>query len=639
MAAGKTFTETDSWAVAIAFMVFAILSVLIENSLHWLKHHLHAKPTLLKVVHKAEEELFLLGCVSFTLLVFENMLVENTCVKSSRFDADNWAMCPYTSSYHSSYNSSSYSSTYRRKLTASTDDSVCGDDSEPFLSAAVLHQVHLFIFFLALAHVCYTTATLALGRWRLRNMMAKRLLHSEKTMAKVGQLTTSDAHSLAGKMVTRRTLLHLEKDESNELGGMNSGIDEKKKDFKNSPSNGGDDFNDATDDIDVTPKLGHEECVTQFAADALRGDGAALAEKQHHFTFGLSRSTKHRHRMLNIDKLKTWIHVPSKTFIAEVLGVRLPEATLIRFELLFLRQHNVRSLSFDFPQYVVECVDCDSGDQLGMSPGRWLIATAIIVMMGPFEKINLVISIASLVTLLGLAAWLKTRVDYIMRVEKFGDELSDGRLFLLSHPRLAKDLFIFILYQQSFHVASWIFGAWQIGVGTGYGCYYGETWSVVVSGVSVMLGLLVGGYVILPLEALVSQMSGAFRAELLDEKVQSVMTTLAAKLERRRRGIKKFATQEQAVVHIQKTFRARKKRNLDKAARVAMLHAASSGSRASGKSSNYSSGKFGGSNYSSGGKWSGGTEKKQKWSGGSVASVDSIDEVRVEIPGEDEVKP
>ena len=91
-------------------------------------------------------------------------------------------------------------------------------------------------------------------------------------------------------------------------------------------------------------------------------------------------------------------------------------------------------------------------------------------------------------------------------------------------------------------------------------------------------------------------------------------------------------------MHIQKTFRARKKRNLDKAARVAMLHAASSGSRASGKSSNYSSGKFGGSNYSSGGKWSGGTEKKQKWSGGSVAPVDSINEVRVEIPGEDEVK-
>ena len=43
--------------VAIAFVVFAILSVLIEKAVHWLKHSLHAKKTLLKVVHKAEEEL------------------------------------------------------------------------------------------------------------------------------------------------------------------------------------------------------------------------------------------------------------------------------------------------------------------------------------------------------------------------------------------------------------------------------------------------------------------------------------------------------------------------------------------------------------------------------------------------------
>ena len=110
MASGKTFTQTDSWAVAIAFVVFAILSVLIEKAVHWLKHSLHSKKTLLKVVHKAEEELFLLGSVSFILLVFEDMLVANTCVKTSQVDEETWAMCPYVGSY----DASSYASSYER---------------------------------------------------------------------------------------------------------------------------------------------------------------------------------------------------------------------------------------------------------------------------------------------------------------------------------------------------------------------------------------------------------------------------------------------------------------------------------------------------------------------------------------------
>jgi mlo protein len=206
MASGKTFTQTDSWAVAIAFVVFAILSVLIEKAVHWLKHSLHAKKTLLKVVHKAEEELFLLGSVSFILLVFEDALVANTCVKTSRFDEETWAMCPYVSSYDSSYAAYGASSHSRRRLAAAgDDDDACDDNAEPFLSRAVLHQVHLFIFFLALAHVCYTTATLTLGRWRLRNMLRQRRAHVERTMAVVSQLASADAHMLADRMMRTRT--------------------------------------------------------------------------------------------------------------------------------------------------------------------------------------------------------------------------------------------------------------------------------------------------------------------------------------------------------------------------------------------------------------------------------------------------
>jgi mlo protein len=584
MASGKSFTQTDSWAVAIAFVVFAILSVLIEKAVHWLKHSLHAKKTLLKVVHKAEEELFLLGSVSFILLVFEDALVANTCVKTSRFDEETWAMCPYVSSYDSSYAAYGASSHSRRRLAAAgDDDDACDDNAEPFLSRAVLHQVHLFIFFLALAHVCYTTATLTLGRWRLRNMLRQRRAHVERTMAVVSQLASADAHMLADRMMRTRTTVMREEARPSETvrdgGGAANGEKKKKKGtdddaFGASPSRG---------DRPETAETDFEEGVTRLAADALRGDGAALGKTRRAlFRSGLSRSSKHRYtpdgeRAARAGSLVARARraLPSQNALLESIAVRLPESTLIRFELFFLRAHNVRSLKFDFPEYVMECIDWDSCDTLGMSPGRWCIATVIILVMGPFENINLIVSVVSVCVILGLAAWLKTRVDLVLRAEKRGDGVTDAQLFLLGRPRLAKELFIAILYQQAFHVATWIFGAWQIGVGDGYGCYYGQSWSVLVSAGTVLVSLLVGGYVILPLDALLAQMSGHFRSELLDARVTDVVKQLAASLERRRRGTRRFATQEQAVLHIQRAFRERKKRNLGRAAKLALMHAAS----------------------------------------------------------------
>ena len=596
MASGKSFTQTDSWAVAIAFVVFAILSVLIEKAVHWLKHSLHAKKTLLKVVHKAEEELFLLGSVSFILLVFEDTLVANSCVKTSRFDVETWAMCPYVGSYDSSYAASydaapsaygTRSSRRGRRLAAAVDDDdACDDDAEPFLSRAVLHQVHLFIFFLALAHVCYTTATLTLGRWRLRNMLRQRRAHVERTMAVVSQLASADAHMLADRMMRTRTTVMREEARPSETvrdgGGAANG--EKKKDTDDD-SFARDAFGASPSRVDrpETAETDFEEGVTRLAADALRGDGAALGKTRRAlFRSGLSRSSKHRYAPDGAHAARAGSFVararralPSQNALLESIAVRLPESTLIRFELFFLRAHNVRSLKFDFPEYVMECIDWDSCDTLGMSPGRWCIATVIILVMGPFENINLIVSVVSVCVILGLAAWLKTRVDLVLRAEKRGDGVTDAQLFLLGRPRLAKELFIAILYQQAFHVATWIFGAWQIGVGDGYGCYYGQSWSVLVSAGTVLVSLLVGGYVILPLDALLAQMSGHFRSELLDARVTDVVKQLAASLERRRRGTRRFATEEQAVLHIQRAFRERKKRNLGRAAKLALMHAAS----------------------------------------------------------------
>ena len=62
MGEGKSFAETDSWAVCVAFVIFAVISTLVQNFVYYLKHHVfNDKKTLLRVLYKAEEELFLLG--------------------------------------------------------------------------------------------------------------------------------------------------------------------------------------------------------------------------------------------------------------------------------------------------------------------------------------------------------------------------------------------------------------------------------------------------------------------------------------------------------------------------------------------------------------------------------------------------
>ena len=65
MGVGKGFDAADSWNVALLFLIYAVLSVGIEHGVHWIKTKVKGKKTLMLVIHKAEEELFLL-CLLYT---------------------------------------------------------------------------------------------------------------------------------------------------------------------------------------------------------------------------------------------------------------------------------------------------------------------------------------------------------------------------------------------------------------------------------------------------------------------------------------------------------------------------------------------------------------------------------------------
>ena len=266
---------------------------------------------------------------------------------------------------------------------------------------------------------------------------------------------------------------------------------------------------------------------------------------------------------------------PRNRSIWTLLGVTVPETTMVRLEILFLRTHNVSSASFDFCEYVESCVAKNSEEALGMSPGRWFFAAAMILAWGPLHEINTFVSVLSLFATLTLSLWIRFRLDVALDVERRGVGTVDDRggVFLCGVPRLADDVFVAVLYQQSFHLAGWIFGLWTVGLGGGENvCYYGVWWSVWLSVATVATCAALGGYVVLPMHALASQMSSGFRADLMGDRTSAVMQGIMRQLARKRTGnVRAFASDEEAVVFIQRAFRARKRTYFQRAARAAMI--------------------------------------------------------------------
>lgn len=567
MGVGKGFEAADSWNVALLFLIYAVLSVGIEHGVHWIKTKVKGKKTLMLVIHKAEEELFLLGTVSFLLLVFEESIINNSCVDSSVFDGDNWALCHKAKYgyYGSGTNSTGSSYSGRRRLHGAVGggDGICPDGEEPFFSAALLHHVHIFIFLLAISHVLYTAATLTLARWRLKVMMSRRTEHLRVTMDRVAKVMGKDAHEINADMHRRRMEEVREfRRQDEELSRKNSLRDE---------GGGGAPPESLQSSADMKA---YRSKVADATSAALKGDDVhakellseVVAKSAPKKSFSLSFSWRKRTaaREDGQDYRSLW------TSFLHGIAWEVPNSSLLCFELLFLRTHNIHSYKFDFSSYVMQCIESNSSETLGMSPSRWLIATVLILIWGPFRDMNLAVSVVSFASLIASAALLSRRVEALLNIERVVGQVTDNDAFFFGRPQLLEEVMVVIMYQQAFHIASWLFGWWNVGSAwEGYGCYYGKGWGLAVSVVVVAASLTIGGYVILPLQALTSQMTPSkLKGDLLGPHVKGALDFML----RKKRRVKKFPTQEDAVIHIQRCFRKRRQRNLEMAGRMAMIN-------------------------------------------------------------------
>ncbi|KAL1309518.1 hypothetical protein AAHE18_17G183600 [Arachis hypogaea] len=178
----RTLEETPTWAVAIVCFVLLAISIIIEHIIHaigkWLKRN--NKTALYEALEKVKGELILLGFISLLLTVFQNP-ISRICI--SKNVASTWHPCAVPKKSKSGYEDSDdddgddgnrrklleYLGHIPRRVLATKGYDKCAEKGKvAFVSAYGIHQLHIFIFVLAIFHILQCIITLALGRTKMR---------------------------------------------------------------------------------------------------------------------------------------------------------------------------------------------------------------------------------------------------------------------------------------------------------------------------------------------------------------------------------------------------------------------------------------------------------------------------------------
>ncbi|XP_047335331.1 MLO-like protein 12 [Impatiens glandulifera] len=169
--------ETPTWAVAVVCFVLVSISIVIEYILHLLGKFLKKrhKNSLYEALEKIKSELMLLGFISLLLTVGQGLISE-ICV--SKKIASTWHPCnkeQETSKYGgggrkrnllTDFSVEGWSH-HRRILAAQKEDKCTAQGKVPFVSTYGIHQLHIFIFVLAVFHILYCILTYAFGRAKM----------------------------------------------------------------------------------------------------------------------------------------------------------------------------------------------------------------------------------------------------------------------------------------------------------------------------------------------------------------------------------------------------------------------------------------------------------------------------------------
>ncbi|KAI9201545.1 hypothetical protein LWI28_025104 [Acer negundo] len=183
----RSLKETPTWAVAFVCALFVILSILIEHGIQslgkWFQKR--QKKAMIEALEKIKAELMLLGFISL-LLTVGSTLIYKICIPASY--GQYMLPCKYKSdkSYDQDGDGGDkgggggggdnerkllfYAGDMTRRVLAA--DAGVGDYCSSkgkisLISQSGMHQLHIFIFVLAVFHVLYSVVTIALAKAKI----------------------------------------------------------------------------------------------------------------------------------------------------------------------------------------------------------------------------------------------------------------------------------------------------------------------------------------------------------------------------------------------------------------------------------------------------------------------------------------
>nr|CAD1835275.1 unnamed protein product [Ananas comosus var. bracteatus] len=177
----RSLKETPTWAVALVCAVMVLVSAAMEHGIHILGKWFQTrhKKAMSEALEKLKAELMLLGFISLLLTAGQGQ-ISKICIPAK---AGNIMLpCKLKNATESNTDSRRRLLWYgeeavrRRMLVSSTAD-YCSQykDRVPLISQSGIHQLHIFIFVLAVFHVLYSVVTMALGRAKMKKWKAWEL--------------------------------------------------------------------------------------------------------------------------------------------------------------------------------------------------------------------------------------------------------------------------------------------------------------------------------------------------------------------------------------------------------------------------------------------------------------------------------
>ncbi|XP_031478363.1 MLO-like protein 1 [Nymphaea colorata] len=173
---GKSYDleYTPTWIVAAVCSAIIIISLFLERLLHYLGKLMkkRSEKSLYEAVLKVKEELMLLGFISFLLTVFQGR-ISHICIPRSYLHH----MLPCRREDDRRPGDGDEPGHFQvmgkamRHLLADTDsEEHCEAEhgKVQLLSLAAIHQLHIFIFILAITHVVLSVVTICLGGLKIR---------------------------------------------------------------------------------------------------------------------------------------------------------------------------------------------------------------------------------------------------------------------------------------------------------------------------------------------------------------------------------------------------------------------------------------------------------------------------------------